>query len=65
MKINVSLNNVSTDALQKLIKTVTAFNYALASIRKYKLPMVMSRAEVQQLFSGCLKEEGKKIDYMD
>ena len=32
--------------------------------KEYKLPMVMSRAEVQQLFSRCLKEKGKKIDYM-
>ena len=60
MKKNVSLNNTSTEALQQLIKTGTALNYAPVSIRKYKLPMVMSRAEVQQLFSGCLKEKGKK-----
>ena len=33
--------------------------------KKYKLPMVMSRAGVQQLFYGCLKEKGKKIDYID
>ena len=33
--------------------------------KEYKLPLVMSRAEVQQLFSGCLKEKGKKIDYMN
>ena len=33
--------------------------------KKYKLPMVMSRVEVRQLFSGCLKENGKKINYMD
>ena len=65
MKKNASLNNVLTDALQQLIKTGTELTYALASICKYKLPMVMSRAGVQQLFPGCLKEEGKKIDYMD
>ena len=28
--------------------------------KEYKLHMVMSRAEVQQLFSGCLKEKGIK-----
>ena len=60
MKKNVSLNNASTKALQQLIKTGTALNYSPALIRKYKLPMVMSRAQVQQLFSGCLKEKGKK-----
>ena len=27
--------------------------------KECKLPIVMSRAEVQQLFSGCLKEKGK------
>ena len=27
--------------------------------KEYKLPSVMSRQEVQQLFSGCLKEKGR------
>ena len=62
IKKNVSLNNASTEALRQLIMSGTALNYAPASIRKYKLPMVIGRAEVQQLFSGCLKEKGKKID---
>ena len=65
MKKNVSLNNALTKTLQQLNMTGAALNYSPAPIRKYKLPMVMSRAEVQQLFSGGLKEEGKKIDYVD